>query len=92
MSKVLVEEGIKRFGNKAIEAVLKEYTQLNDKQVFRPRFVNELTSKQKSEVLNLITIVKQKNAVEPSREGHVPTVGNRGGTSPRSTRHRQQCT
>lgn len=57
---VSVEEGIRRFGNKAIEALLKEYTQLIDKQVFRPRFVNELTSKQKSEALNLITMVKQK--------------------------------
>lgn len=57
---VSVEEGIRRFGNKAVEAVLSEYSQLNDKQVFRARFANELTSKQKQEALNLITMVKQK--------------------------------
>lgn len=40
---VSVEGGIKRYGNKAIEAVLSEYSQLNDKNVFRPRLASELT-------------------------------------------------
>ena len=57
---VSVEEGIRRFGDKAIEAVLSEYAQLNDKNVFKSRFANELSSKQKTDALNLITIVKEK--------------------------------
>ena len=57
---VSVEEGLRRFGNKAVEAVLSEYSQLNDKQVFRTRLAKELTAKQKSEALNLITMIKQK--------------------------------
>lgn len=57
---VSVEEGIRRYRNKAIEAALMEYTQLNDKNVFRPRLASELTSKQKAAALNLITMVKLK--------------------------------
>ena len=57
---VSVEEGIRRYGNKAVEAVLSEYSQLNDKSVFRSRMASELTVRQKKDALNLITMVKEK--------------------------------
>lgn len=53
-------EGIKRYGEKAVEAVLTEYAQLNEKGVFEPIFVDKLTTKQRKIVLNLITMVKRK--------------------------------
>ena len=55
---VSVEEGIRRYSNKAVAAVLMEYTKLNDKNAFRPRLASELTSKQKAAALNLITMIK----------------------------------
>lgn len=57
---VSVKEGIRRFGSKAIDAVLSEYAQLKDKNVFKPRFANDLTSQQQKDALNLITVVKEK--------------------------------
>ena len=59
-AQVSVQEGIKRHGDKAIAAIIKEFTQLNDKQVFKPRIHSELTNKEKKESLNLITMIKEK--------------------------------
>jgi len=44
-AQVSVSEGIKRHGVKAIEAVLSEYTQLNDRNIFRPMHHTQLTKK-----------------------------------------------
>ena len=57
---VSAQEGIKRHGDEAIAAVLKEFTQLNDKQVFKPRIASELTYEERKQSLNLITMVKEK--------------------------------
>ena len=59
-SQVSVTEGIKRHGDKAIAAVLTEFAQLNDKNVFKPRDPKELSKSDKKEALNLITMVKEK--------------------------------
>ena len=59
-AQVSVNEGIRRHGDKAVAAVLAEFSQLNDKGVFRPRKINELNTRQRSEALNLITMVKEK--------------------------------
>ena len=59
-AQVSVKEGIKRHGNKAIAAVLSEFSQLNDKHVFRPRQADELTNMDKKQSLNLITMIKEK--------------------------------
>ena len=58
---VNIKEGIKRYGDKAIEAVFKEYVQLDKKGTFEPEEPSTiLTDSQKREALNLITIVKEK--------------------------------
>ena len=59
-AQVSIKEGIRRHGDKAVEVVLKEFTQLNDKQVFAPLDAKELSPKQRSQALNLITMVKEK--------------------------------
>ena len=57
---VSVKEGIRRFGDKTVDAVLTEYAQLNEKNVFAPVNANKLTKKQKSDALTLLTMIKQK--------------------------------
>ena len=57
---VSVEEGIRRYGQAAIQAVLSEYAQLDDKKIFKPRYAHTLTVSQRKGALNLITMVKQK--------------------------------
>ena len=59
-AQVNVREGIKRYGDKAVEAIFKEYAQLNEKGTFEPENPNMLSENQKKEALNLITIVKEK--------------------------------
>ena len=59
-AQVSVKEGIKRHGAKAIAAVLKEYTQLHDKDVFDPEDATLLTEEAKKAALNLLTMVKKK--------------------------------
>ena len=59
-AQVNVKEGIKRYGDRAVEAVIKEYAQLDEKGTFEPKDPSKLTSEQKVEALNLITIVKEK--------------------------------
>ena len=55
-----VNEGIQSHGEKAVAAVLNEFSQLNDKGVFKPHRPNELKDREKSEALNLITMIKEK--------------------------------
>ena len=59
-AQVSVNEGIKRHGEKAVTAVLAEFGQLNDKQVFKQCDANNLYKAAKREALNLITMIKQK--------------------------------
>ena len=55
-----MKEGIARFGKRAIEAVIKEFAQLDDSESFEPQMANTLTANQKKAALNLITLVKRK--------------------------------
>ena len=57
---VSVKEGIRRFGDKAVNTVLTEYAQLNEKNVFDPVKASSLTKQQKYDALNLLTMIKQK--------------------------------
>ena len=59
-AQVSVKEGIKCYKQKAIDTVLKEYAQLDNKTIFDPKKQESLTSKQKSNALNLITMIKEK--------------------------------
>ena len=57
-AQVLVKEGMRGHSERAIAAVLTEFTQLNNKQVFRPRSASVLTANERKQALNLITMVK----------------------------------
>ena len=57
---VSMKEGIRRYGESAIRAVLKEYAQLDNKRIFRAVKASALTIYQKREALNLLTLVKFK--------------------------------
>lgn len=57
---ISMKEGIKKYGDKAVEAILKEYLQLTDSDSFIPRHGKDLTSSQKRRALNLIALVKKK--------------------------------
>jgi hypothetical protein len=54
------KKGIKKHGRTAVNAILKEYKQLHDLGVFKPRFKNDLTGQQIKECLRLITVIKEK--------------------------------
>ena len=59
-AQVSVKEGIKRHGDRAVAAILNEFTQLNNKQVFKPRDASELSiSKSRAELV----------LIDASREG-----------------------
>ena len=57
---VNMKEGLKRFGEMAVEAVLKEFAQLDESDSFEPQYAHLLTRSQKSAALSLITLVKKK--------------------------------
>jgi hypothetical protein len=59
-AQVSVKEGINRYGHKAVEAVMQEYAQLDDRKIFSPLKPNELSASTKRNALNLITMVKEK--------------------------------
>ena len=55
---VSMKEGIRPFGDAAINAVLKEYTKLNNKNTFRPVQANTPSNIQKRNALRIITVIK----------------------------------
>ena len=54
-----MKEGLERFGEKAMAAVITEYGKLDDKTIFDGLFADKLSFKQKRDALNLITLVKK---------------------------------
>ena len=61
-AQVGIKEGIRRFGGQAINAVLKEFSQLHDRDTFAPQRAEMLTDQQKKKALNLITLVTEKRS------------------------------
>ena len=59
-AQVSVKEGIKRFGDKAVQALVKELAQLHDKQTFTPLLASSLSIEEKKMALNLLAVIKQK--------------------------------
>ena len=57
-----VKQGIDKHGQKAIEAILTEYSQLDDRDVFDPQDVSKLNSEQRRGALNLLTMVQEKRS------------------------------
>ena len=61
-AQVSLNEGIKRYGEKAVEAMKKEYAQLGekDKDVFETQDPKKLTKEQKRKALRAINLIKKK--------------------------------
>ena len=60
MNQMSAKKGIERHGQAAINAILKEYKQLHDLDVFRGIHRRDLTPEQHKRVLRLITVIKEK--------------------------------
>ena len=54
------KKGIRMFGEKALEAIAKEYSQLDELTVFIPRIANELSYAERRNSLNIIDLIKEK--------------------------------
>ena len=60
MTQMSAQRGIKKFGQRAVDAVIKEYVQLDDKRVLSPEDATKLTTEQKQKALDAITLLKEK--------------------------------
>jgi len=60
MTQMSAKKGIRMFGEKALEAMAKEYAQLDRLTVFTPRKRAELTYEQRKDSLNIIDLIKEK--------------------------------
>ena len=54
--------GIKKHGEEAVTAILKEFGQLEHMKMFRPRHKRELTREQLSKAMRIITVIKEKRS------------------------------
>jgi hypothetical protein len=52
--------GIKKHGQKAVDALFSEFCQLDNKSVFKPLAASILTKKQKHEALRAVNLIKEK--------------------------------
>ena len=55
-----IKQGIELHGEKAIKAMLSEYTQLDDNTIFEALDASKLTKEMKNAALNLLTLIKEK--------------------------------
>ena len=60
MTQMTATAGIKKHGQRAVDALLKEFCQLDDKSVFAAVDATKLSHKQKSEALRAINLIKEK--------------------------------
>jgi len=60
MTQMSAKKGIRMFGEKALEAIAKEYSQLDELTVFIPRIANELSYAERRNSLNIIDLIKEK--------------------------------
>ena len=59
-AQVGMKEGVRRHGDRALEALLFELTQLDEKETFRPLLASSMTKEERKMALNLLTIIKEK--------------------------------
>jgi hypothetical protein len=60
MTQMTATAGIKKHGQKAIDALFSEFCQLDDKSVFRPTRASDLTTQQKRSALRAVNLIKEK--------------------------------
>ena len=56
-----IKRGISKFRDKAIVAIMKEYTQLHNKEEFEPIEKETLTNEIRAKALDSITLITQKS-------------------------------
>ena len=59
-AQVGMKEGVRRHGDRALDALLFELTQLDEKETFRPLLASSMTKEERKMALNLLTIIKEK--------------------------------
>ena len=60
MTQMTAKAGIRKHGQDAIMAILKEFGQLDGKKIFKPRHKESLTQQQRLNTLSTITLIKEK--------------------------------
>ena len=60
MTQMTASAGIKKHGDKAVEALFAEFCQLDEKSVFEPVDAKALSSEQKGAALRAINPIKEK--------------------------------
>ena len=62
MNQMSAKAGIKKHGEEAVSAILKEFGQLEHMKTFRPRHKHDLTREQLSRAMRIITVIKEKRS------------------------------
>ena len=60
MTQMSATAGIKKHGQKAVDALFKEFCQLDEKSVFAPLHAKDLTPEQRTQALRAINLIKEK--------------------------------
>jgi len=60
LTQMTASRGIKKHGQKAVDALFSEFGQLDEKTVFEPQHAGDLTRDQKREALRAINLIKEK--------------------------------
>ena len=60
MTQMTAIAGIKKHGHKAVDALFKEFCQLDDRSVFAPLHATDLTIEQRKQALRAINLIKEK--------------------------------
>ena len=59
-TQMITKKGVKEFGDDAANAIITEFTQFDEKQIFRPRHPTELTREDMRKSVRLIMCIKNK--------------------------------
>jgi hypothetical protein len=62
MNQMTAKKGVKEFGDRAVQAIMKEYDQLDKKNAFKPRLVQSMTKEERTRALRSITLIKEKRS------------------------------
>ena len=60
MTQLNIKDGLKAYGNKGDEAILKEIKQLHTRQALMPRSRNDLSYEERKKALRYLMFIKEK--------------------------------
>jgi len=78
MTQMSARKGIKVYGKRALTAMAREYSQLDDLSVFRPRHRKDMSKAQIESTLNVIDLIKEKRCGKIKGRTVVDGRGQRG--------------